>query len=174
MITHPKLKVKLDSILPKHVDDLFDWRNDFEIFKWCRQRDLLEYADHQAWYKSLEGDRSKKMYLVRDNNDQAIGVCGLTDIDLYNQRAEFSLYISSLNQKGGRGTEALQLLLYHGFRTYPLNVIWGETFIGNGALTTFKKLGFTIEGTRRDFYFKGGKPIDAILVSIKRSEFTIP
>lgn len=173
MIEHPKLKVKLDSILPKHVDDLFDWRNDPEIFKWCRQRDLLDYNNHLKWYESLTGNKSIKMYLVRNQSDQPIGVCGLTDIDLYNQRAEFSLYIASIYQKSGLGTDALKLLLYHGFKTYPLNVIWGETFLGNGALTTFKKIGFTIEGTRRDFYFKGGRHIDAILVSIKRNEFTV-
>ena len=52
-----------------------------------------------------------------------------------------------------------------------LNVIWGETFEGNHAYDMFLKLGMKHEGTRRQFYFKEGKHIDAHLVSITRQEF---
>lgn len=174
MIYHDKVLVSLDIIRESELELLLAWRNHPFIYQWCRQRDLIEELDHLAWFKSLQNNKKIKMYLVRDNLHLApIGVCGLTDIDLYNQRAEFSLYIDPDKQGQGYGRDALKLLLYTAFRNYPLQIIYGETFRGNPAIKTFLNLGFYMEGTRRSFYFKGGQLIDADLVSIKRSEFEI-
>jgi RimJ/RimL family protein N-acetyltransferase len=112
------------------------------------------------------------MYEIRNPESLTpLGVCGLTSIDLYNRHAEFSLYIAPQLQGDGLGTRALKTLLAYGFKTLGLNSIWGETFQGNHALKMFEQMGFKIEGSRRDFYFRDGKYIDAVLVSMQASEF---
>lgn len=172
MICHDNLLVSFDTIKESDLDLLLSWRNHLLVYQWCRQRDLIDEQDHLEWFSSLKNNKKIKMYLIRDNIHLVpIGVCGLTDIDLYNQRAEFSLYIAPDKQRQGYGQDALKLLLYTAFRNYPFEIIYGETFRGNPAMKTFLNLGFFIEGTRRSFYFKGGQLIDADLVSIKRSEF---
>jgi ribosomal-protein-alanine N-acetyltransferase len=100
-----------------------------------------------------------------------LGVCGLTSMDLINRRAEFSLYIGPEFQGQGFGKNALKTLLAHGFRNYGLNRIWGESFEGNPAIAMFESLGFEPEGIRKEFYFKGGKFIDAYLFSISNLVF---
>jgi ribosomal-protein-alanine N-acetyltransferase len=104
-------------------------------------------------------------------NVRPVGVCGLTDIDLVNRRAEFSLYIAPHMHRQGLGTVALKLLLGRGFDDLGLNVIWGETFKGNPALDMFRRVGMDIEGWRRDFYYKEGEFLDAALVSITREDW---
>jgi hypothetical protein len=112
------------------------------------------------------------MYAVIPNSTPIqtplVGVCGLTSIDWVNRRAEFSLYIDPDRQKDGLGKAALQTLLHHGFMTLGLNCIWGETFDLNPAAKLFEGLGFIKEGSRRDFYYRDGRFIDAHLYSLLR------
>lgn len=102
-----------------------------------------------------------------------VGVCGLTSIDLHNRRAEFSLYIAPALHGQGFGRKGLELLLTHGFKNLGLNVIWGEVFDGNPAAKLFRRLGFVKEGTRREFYFRDGKFIDAHIVSLTAGEWEL-
>lgn len=172
MIKHPSLDLSLDTIKHSHRDQLLTWRNNPEIFKWCRQNDLLTDENHKRWFDEISVSTKIKMFSIYES-DVMVGVCGLTDIDLINQRAEFSLYIGPEFQGQGIGKDALQLLCLHGFSAYPLNVIWGESYAGNPAIKMFQKIGFKEEGVRRDFYFRNGCHIDAVLFSIKRDEFVL-
>ena len=166
----------LDSALK---DMIRKWRNDPSIYRWCRQNDLITDLDQDAWFEKQNADPRIRMYAigVKTENSKGevttkpVGVCGLTDIDLVNRRAEFSLYIAPHMQRQGIAPIALKLLFGRGFEDLGLNVIWGETFAGNHALKVFERLGMKVEGVRREFYFKEGKFIDASLVSMTREEW---
>jgi RimJ/RimL family protein N-acetyltransferase len=155
-----------------HIEKSFEWRNDYAIWKWCRQNDVLSWSNHVRWDSKINKDPTIKMYAIYETEQrQIIGVCGLTDIDHINQRAEFSLYIAPRYQRKGYAKAALKTLFSHGFLNQNLNIIWGETFEGNPAYKMFLNLGMKHEGTRRQFYFKEGKHIDAHLVSMTRQEY---
>lgn len=160
----------LYPISKSDLGPMFEARNHDNIRSWCRQVGLLNFDNHVDWYEKQRKDSSIKMFSIKVNNI-FIGVCGLTSIDLINRHAEFSLYIIPSEQRKGYAREALKKLLYFGFYELGLNLIWGETFDTNPALKLFLETGFSIEGKRRDFYFKNGHFIDAHLVSIKRSEY---
>jgi [ribosomal protein S5]-alanine N-acetyltransferase len=147
------------------------WRNHPRIWKNCRQHDPISDIDQTRWFERQSLDPTIKMYeIIRE--DMPIGVCGLTSIDSTNRRAEFSLYIEPGKQGNGFGELALKTLVSHGFKNLNLHVIWGETFDGNPAAELFKRAGFKKEGTRRQFYFRSGKYIDAHLYSVLSSEWT--
>jgi len=164
------------SLAPLSSEDsslAFNWRNNPTIFKWCRQNDFLNLPNHEKWFNSQFDDKNVKFYAIKltdENLYKTIGVAGLTSIDLVNQRAEFSLYVGPENHGKGYGKEALRALVRHGFNILPLNIIWGETYEGNPAYKMFEDVGFKKEGTRREFYNREGKFIDAHLYSIKRGE----
>ena len=147
--------MRLGPIEYKDSEKYREWRNDERIKTWCRQVHLRSRADQTAWIDKIQKDSSIEMF----------------SIDLINSRAEFSLYIGPEYQGAGFGQSALKLLLRKAFEDMNLNLIWGETFDGNPAARMFEKVGFIKEGTRRDFYYKKGKYIDAHLYSIKREEF---
>jgi len=107
--------------------------------------------------------------IVADNVE--VGVCGLTSIDKHNQSAEFSLYIRPDRHRMGYGADALRLLLRHAFFDLNLNRIWGETYEGNPALAMFEKVGMKQEGRLRQTYFREGRFIDSIIVSMLRTEW---
>lgn len=147
------------------------WRNDPDIMRWCRQRRPVSEAEQERWYEAQSKDQTIQMYLVLDEQNVPAGVCGFTDIDPWNRRAEFSLYIRPGKQKRGLGGNALKTLFTHGFKDLGFRVIWGETFHGNPAESLFQRLGMVKEGTRREFYFKNDEILDAHLYSLLEREW---
>jgi RimJ/RimL family protein N-acetyltransferase len=171
--------VNLEALDSNHLEAIRRWRNDPRIYQWCRQNDLITDVAQRAWYEKISSDPTIKMYMIlarnacEGNTHVYVGVCGLTSIDLWNRRAEFSCYIAPTWQNKGYATKALKTLFRHGFENLGLNIIWGESFDGNRAMNIFRKLGMKDEGIRRDFYFKKGRFIDAHLISIKRDELNV-
>jgi len=165
--------IYLDIITEETAATLNKVRNFSEIRDWCRQAGLIDDIQQANWYKKISSDPTIRMYGICEYADDApVGICGLTDIDHVNQRAEFSCYIFPQFQKCGYAFNALRSLFKHGFDDLNLVMIWGETFEGNHAYKLFtEKLHMKHEGTRRNFYFKNGQFIDAHLVSISRNEF---
>jgi RimJ/RimL family protein N-acetyltransferase len=162
--------VRLGTISEINPDTMRAWRNEPAIYKWCRQYEPLEANHHYKWLDSLSSKTDIKMYSIR-SPEESIGVCGLTSLDLINRRAEFSLYIAPEYHRKGHGEAALKTLCAHGFLVLGLHHIFGETFDGNPAAKSFERVGFVKEGTRRGFYFREGKFIDAHLYSILSEEF---
>jgi RimJ/RimL family protein N-acetyltransferase len=155
-------------------DMMRQWRNDPRIYRWCRQNDLITDKDQEGWFERQNSDSSIRMYAIWCATKEAqkpIGVCGLTDIDLVNSRAEFSLYLAPHMHGQGLAPIALKLLFGRGFEDLGLKTIWGETFRGNKALRMFEKFGMRVEGWRRNFYYKEGSFLDAALVSMTREEW---
>ncbi len=145
------------------------WRNDPRIHAFTRQNGILSDAEHAGWLERIHKDPSILMFGIKDNNDE-IGTCGLTSISLIHGTAEFSLLIDPDKHQKGYGKDALKQLLRYGFDHLRLNLIFGETFVGNHAIKMFLNLGMKKEGQLRSRYFKNGKHIDSIMVSITKEE----
>lgn len=167
------LEVVLAPLEQVPMYKLFEWRNDYRVWRFCRQYDLLSWGQHEAWAEGIKLDPKVKMYAIQQKSglEKNVGVCGLTNLDLVNRNAEFSLYIAPDFRREGHGKEALKLLISHGFNAYGLQVIWGESFEHNPATHLFVDIGFTRDGVRRNFYYREGKFIDAHLFSIVRNEW---
>lgn len=164
--------IYLRRITESDLPILFEYRNDFNIYKWCRQYGPLHHEKHKDWYHWQANDSKTEMFSICHNNEMLpIGVCGLTDIDFINSRAEFSLYIGKKFQGHGHAKDALRELFHFGFKSLNLNMIWGETFDGNPAMHLFKKIGMEVSGVRPQFYYKDGEYIDAHLLYITREKW---
>jgi hypothetical protein len=162
--------ISLGPLREKNLDLYFRARNHLSVRRWCRQYDLLTEGGHRAWFDGLHKRSDVSMYEILAWDDP-VGACGFTSIDHVNQRAEFSLYVFPDHMGKGHGASGLKLLLEHGFDDLNLMHIWGETFEDNPAAKIFERLGMKKEGTRRKFYFREGRFIDAYLYSILRSEW---
>jgi RimJ/RimL family protein N-acetyltransferase len=161
--------VKLGTVQRSELPQLLEWRNDRRVWKWCRQNDLITPPQHEQWFETMSRDAAIRMYTIWDEKIQkVVGVCGLTSIDTLNQRAEFSCYIGPKHQRRAYASKALKTLFSHGFHNLNLNGIWGETYEGNPAGKLFESIGMEREGVRKEFYFRDGVFIDAILYSVLR------
>jgi RimJ/RimL family protein N-acetyltransferase len=164
------LKVDLKAVSSDYLDQLRRWRNDQRIFSWCRQYEEISKLQHQSWFESLPKRTDVKMYEIWIDGG-IYGVCGFTSIDYINRHAEFSLYIDPNRHGLGYGEASLRALIKHGFEVLNLNSIWGESFDGNPAQRIFKKIGFKHVGSRREFYYRNGKYVDAHVWDITKSDY---
>lgn len=148
-------------------------RNDYRVRRWCRQRHLIEEKQQREWYERQSKDPSIVMLEARLYLTHPVGVCGLTDIDPYNQRAEFSLYVYPSEQGQGYGSSILKTLVNYGFSDLNLNMIWGETVGENKAMKMFRDVGFVETGFRPSFYYKDGQFHDSHIFSMLRESWNI-
>lgn len=168
------IDLELRPIEREDLPRLRRWRNDWRIIAWTRQYDMLNEIEHERWFERQSIDHTTRMYVIvmkAAGKTEPVGVCGLTSIDWRCRRAEFSIYTGPEFHKKGIGGHALSILLSHGFDNLGLNLIYGETLAGNPGIKLYERLGFQKEGTRRQFYFKDGKAVDAHLYSITAREW---
>lgn len=168
------INISLEPIAKDDLPQMLTWRNDYRIWAYTRQNDLIDEIHHAEWYERQSRDPTVRMYklVARSGGSTSfIGVAGFTSLDFANRKAEFSLYIGPQFQKHGFGEKALGILFEHGFTNLGLNCIWGETFDGNPASRLFERIGMQREGTVRERYWKDGKFIDAHLYSVLRGEW---
>jgi diamine N-acetyltransferase len=86
---------------------------------------------------------------------------------------EFGIFIGdkSLWDKG-YGTEAVELLLLHGFQTLNLNRIYLRVYSTNlRAKRSYEKAGFVLEGTLRQAMYRHGQYADIHIMSVLRPEW---
>jgi diamine N-acetyltransferase len=103
-----------------------------------------------------------------------IGSLAFTNIDWRNRSSEFGIMIGEKTYwNQGYGTEAVCLLIKHGFNTLNLNRIFLHVFENNSrAIRAYEKAGFVHEGRERQAEFKDGRYIDVLLMSILKGEFS--
>ena len=102
-----------------------------------------------------------------------IGTTAFDNIDWRNRSSEFGIMIGDKTYwNQGYGTEAVRLIVKHGFNTLNLNRIFLHVFENNPrAIRSYEKAGFVHEGKLRQTEFMDGKYVDTLVMSILREEF---
>ncbi|BCG87094.1 aminoglycoside N(6')-acetyltransferase [Mesorhizobium sp. 113-3-9] len=103
-----------------------------------------------------------------------IGEAVLNGIDWPNKAASFRIAIwAATGRDKGYGTEAAALLLHHGFEALGLNRIELEVYAFNPrARRVYEKLGFRLEGTRREALIWDGEAVDAHIMGLLKREYS--
>jgi RimJ/RimL family protein N-acetyltransferase len=105
--------------------------------------------------------------------DEPIGVISLMNISQANASAELSVIVGHPEDRHhGYGAEAIDTILRYGFEELDLNRIGLSVFEFNeDATATYEKLGFREEGRLRQALKRDDAFHDAILMSIRSSEW---
>ena len=113
------------------------------------------------------------MIINLKENDELIGNCSFTEIDLIHRNAMLGIFIGDEKNRGnGYGKEAIKLLLEYGFNNLNLNNIMLNVYEFNkGAIKVYESLGFKKFGTRHKSYYFKGKFYDEIQMEILKEEY---
>jgi len=176
----PMIDGKLVGLRPLETEDVF------VLFKWFNDERVLENlgADNMFFATSLEEERLVVESMIRDHRSQfliihrledhePVGIIGLAGLDERNASAELRIVIGEVGAwDQGLGTDAVQVILEHGFNVRNLHRIWLRVLEYNKrALRCYEKCGFQMEGrVRQEMYHKGAWR-DAYRMSILEEEF---
>lgn len=170
-------RVRLRAIERSDLLLFKDWLNDPEVTQGLTIYLPLSNAHEEKWFeKMLENPMDEQPLVIEvleKDGWHPIGNCGFHKLDWRCRSAEVGIFIgkkSMWNQ--GFGTEAMRLLLQHGFDTLNLNRIALDVYATNQrAIHSYEKAGFVLEGRKRQAMYKAGKFVDILFMSILRSEW---
>jgi len=162
---------------PLDVDDLdrcLRWINDPELVDRLGRRHPMGRAQEETWLAGqYERADHLNLAIVLVDGDRHIGNCGFNAIDSVNRQAEFGILIGEKDAWGhGYGSEAARLVLDYGFDELGLHRIsLGVYAFNDRAIRAYEKVGFVLEGTEREAYFRHGRFHDHHIMSVLASEW---
>jgi len=170
-------RIRLRGVEKKDLLLFVEWLNDPEVIAGLSIFLPLTEWEEEEWFVNLAKLPAAEKPLAIEIPDgdgwRLIGNFSLLQLDTVARLAEAGIFIgdkSVWNQ--GYGTEAMRLLLKHGFETLNLNRIWLRVYEGNRwAIRSYEKAGFIHEGRQRQAYYKQGKYQDILIMSVLRSEW---
>ena len=153
------------------------WLNDPEVRAGINMYLPRSLALEENWFEDMlkrPRDEQPLGIEVKENDSWTlVGNCGFFNIEQINRCAEVGIMIGEKSYwNKGYGTEAMQLLLKHGFETLNLNRIYLRVYETNPrAIHAYEKSGYVLEGRQREAHYLDGKYIDVVFMSVLRSEW---
>ncbi len=169
--------LRLRGVERSDIPRFYEWLNDPEVTDGLALYLPLSMTDEEKWFEKIaQADQAEKPLAIDLKDGEGwrlIGNSGFFGIEWQNCSAEFGIFIgdkSAWNQ--GYGTEAVELILKHGFETLNLHRIYLRVYSTNPrARRSYEKAGFVTEGTLREAVYRHGKYADIHIMSVLRSEW---
>ncbi len=175
-------RIRFRAIEQADLESFSRWINDPEVRRGIGFYLPGSLTDEQDWFDKM---RSKPLYehnlaieargLDASGQEtwQLIGTWSFFNFDQRNASAEFGIMIGEkIYWDRGYGTEAVRLLVKHGFDTLNLHRIFLRVFETNPrAIRAYEKAGFTHEGRQRKAEFRAGSYLDVLVMSMLRHEY---
>ena len=160
------------------VDDMFEYTSNPAVttyLSWEPHQDkslvkrFIEEANDK--YESTDLEYTYGIELISEK--KLIGAIRVINISYYNKRGEFTVILNPGYQGKGYMSEVFTGLLAYCFNEAALNRIQGLIAVENiPSQELFRKSGFNLEGTLKDYWFLKGEFKDAKLFAITAEEYT--
>lgn len=159
---------------PRDVEALYAFKNDPEM------AELLggftrgySRADIAGWVDFHHNAKDEVLWVVTTREDACVGHVGLYKIDHRVGQAEFAIILGKHAIWGrGLGTKLTRFAVEYAFNQLNLRRLYLDVLsINPRAQRVYEKLGFVVEGRRRQAQFKSGKYVDVIEMALLRAEY---
>lgn len=166
-------RIYLREVRPSDVNEnYYRWMNAPEVTKYLESRfhpnsleSLREYVAGKL------GDRENVfLAIVLKDGDRHIGNIKLGPINWIHRFADIGILVGEQDCWGkGYASEAIRLIAVYAFRTLNLHKLTAGCYEENqGSVKAFLKIGFVIEGVRKDYFYSDGAYTDHVLLGMIR------
>ncbi|MGI5408598.1 GNAT family N-acetyltransferase [Streptomyces chartreusis] len=127
----------------------------------------------RSWYGSRSVQNDRLDLAVTDRaTGELVGEVVLYEWDATARSCTFRTLIGPRGRGRGIGTEATRLIVGHGFEQLGLHRIQLEAYGHNPrALRVYEKVGFVVEGVRREADFRDGQWLDWVMMAVLDHEW---
>ncbi|WP_329276622.1 GNAT family N-acetyltransferase [Streptomyces sp. NBC_01451] len=127
----------------------------------------------RAWYGSRSDHTDRLDLGVTDRvTGELVGEVVLYEWDPAARSCTFRTLLGPKGRGRGLGTEATRLILAYGFEQLGLHRIELQAWAHNHrALRVYEKVGFVVEGVRREVHLRDGEWADEVLMAILDHEW---
>ncbi|GAA2739199.1 GNAT family protein [Pedococcus aerophilus] len=125
------------------------------------------------WYSTRNQQTDRLDLAVVDRaTGRCVGEVVLNEWEQDDASANFRILLGPPGRDRGLGTEATRLVLAHAFDRLGLHRVSLEVFSFNPrARRAYEKVGFVVEGTRRDALRFDGRWVDSVLMAVLEDEW---
>jgi RimJ/RimL family protein N-acetyltransferase len=166
-------KVHLRPILESDAGECWSWFNDPDVRRTLalRGRPNTE-AVSRAFIQNLDPRRDQVFAITAREGDVYVGNCGLHEIHPVDRHAMLGLVIGRKDYWGkGLGTEAVRLLCRYAFDELNLHRVALSTYaINERGYRLYTRVGFKVEGRKREHTFIEGRYVDEVVMGLLRGE----
>jgi len=168
-------KLLLRAIEPRDLDLLHEWSNDPDTQHIMGDIHFpSSRAFHDAWLASLTNDHLNQRFAIESDELGLIGISSIIKIDWRNRHAWHGIMLGNKDIRGkGYGIDSVMSTMRYAFEELGLQRLDGSMIEYNNASIDFylKKLGWKIEGKRRNYYFRNNRYWDQIVVGVTRDDY---
>ena len=169
------LKGKKTILRPIKLSDapnFVKWSCDSGVNKFTTRRKSNK-KEIEKWIKGIPKDKSQKQFSIETQEGKHIGSTQLLEINSKDKNALFAIMIGDKDYwSSGYGYDASRLLIDLAFKKMKLHKLYLNVYDYNKrAIRLYKKLGFKIEGTRRENIFYNNKFHDEYLMGLLVKEW---
>ena len=166
-------KVYLRPLVEADAVVCWHWVNDPNVRRTLALRDGPNTEDlTRAWIRSLDFRRAMEFAVVTRDDDRHVGNCGLTGVSHVDRHAMLGIVIGRKDHWGrGLGTEAVRLVCRYAFEGLNLHKVCLSCYaINDRGLRLYARVGFKVEGRRREQVFIDGSWVDELVLGLLRDE----
>ncbi len=167
-------KIYLRPLDTEDIDSFVLWTNDEEVRQYLSRITPLNKVRERDFIEGLyKDDREIVLGIALKENDQLIGNLALRRASMSFRQASLGIVIGDKSGwSKGYGTEALNLMMGHGFDELNLHRIYLTVISLNArAIRAYEKVGFKREGVFRDHQYRNGKYHDVYYMGILEDEW---
>jgi RimJ/RimL family protein N-acetyltransferase len=167
--------VTLRAIEEDDLPALHRWGNDPELWSllggWHFPTSL---AQTRQWFEGLARDGLNQRFAIDAPEAGLVGTANLVDIDWKNSHAFHGMMIGDPAMRGkGVGVDVIMAIMRYAFDELHLQRLDGSMVAYNDTSVGVYcgKCGWREEGRQRDWYYRGGRFWDRILVGVTREDY---
>ncbi|HJQ84654.1 MAG TPA: GNAT family protein [Candidatus Binatia bacterium] len=166
-------KVYLRPLVEEDAAACWDWLNDPDVRRTLAVRAWPNTETiSREWIRRLDFRRDMAFAIVTRDEDLYVGNCDLNGINHLDGHAMLGLLIGRKDLWGrGYGTEAVRLLCRYAFEGLALHKVCLSCYATNErGLRLYARVGFVVEGRRREQVFIDGRRVDEVIFGLLASE----
>jgi diamine N-acetyltransferase len=169
--------IRLRAIEREDLPHFVAWLNDPEVIRGLQIAWPLSMAQEENWFSHLlerpGAETPLGIEIEQAETWVLIGNVGLHNIDSIDRSAEIGIFIGEKTYwNQGYGTEAMRVMVRHGFNDLNLHRIFLRVYATNTrAIHSYEKAGFQHEGKMRDGVFRDGSYLDVVFMSVLQNEW---
>jgi RimJ/RimL family protein N-acetyltransferase len=169
--------VRLRALEPEDEPHLFKWYNDYEVTQHLMMRYPLSRGTERDFIERQKelNFRGAHFAICLKDGGQLIGGSGLTVPHPENREGVLGIAIGDKSYwDRGYGTDAMRTVCRFGFEQMNLHRIQLDVYSHNErARKVYEKVGFQVEGCRRQAVWKYGRYFDVIVMGVLEGELKL-
>ena len=165
-------KTTMRPVEERDLETLRLMRNDPSTWTMLRSVEHVTPERQAAWYVGLSKDSSRAYYVVEDVQGNFVGMIRMDERDTLNRSVRVGADVAPALRGQGWGAAIYEMLLKWCFDYMNCHRVWLCVLDTNAAgKRLYEKVGFRIEGVARDAFFREGRYIDELVMSIIEDEY---